>query len=102
MARLAWIPVAALALSAPAAAADRPNVVVILADDLGYGDVGCYNPQRGKIPTPHIDALAAAGLRFSVEHSTGVCSPTRYSLLTVLYHLGRGSYRASSACGRLR
>jgi arylsulfatase A-like enzyme len=86
MTRLAWIPVAALALSAPAAAADRPNVVVILTDDLGYGDVSCYNPQRGKIPTPHIDALARVGMRFTDAHSTGVCSPTRYSLLTGRYH----------------
>src|SRR5262245_10045861 len=45
--------------------AKRTNVVVILADDLGYGDVLCYNPERGKIPTPHIDALASAGLRFT-------------------------------------
>ncbi len=84
--RLAPVLATALALSAPASAADRPNVVVILADDLGYGDVGCYNPRRGRIPTPHIDALAAAGMRFTDAHSTGVCSPTRYSLLTGRYH----------------
>jgi len=66
---------------------DRPNIVVIYADDLGYGDVQCYNPQRGKIPTPHIDRLASQGIRFSDAHSSsGVCSPSRYTLLTGRYH----------------
>jgi arylsulfatase A len=75
------------AIAAPASAADKPNVVVILADDLGYGDVSCYNPERGKIPTPNIDALAKGGMRFTDAHSSsGVCSPTRYSLLTGRYH----------------
>ncbi|MCO6453803.1 MAG: arylsulfatase [Pirellulaceae bacterium] len=65
----------------------RPNVVVILADDLGYGDVQCYNPERGKIATPQIDQLASAGLRFTDAHSSsGVCSPSRYTLLTGRYH----------------
>jgi arylsulfatase A-like enzyme/dienelactone hydrolase len=69
------------------AAADKPNVVIILADDLGYGDVSCYNPERGKIPTPNIDALATGGMRFTDAHSSsGVCSPTRYALLTGRYH----------------
>lgn len=68
-------------------AAERPNVVVILADDLGYGDVQCYNPQRGKIATPHIDRLAKEGIRFTDGHSSsGVCSPSRYTLLTGRYH----------------
>jgi arylsulfatase A len=70
-----------------ASAADKPNILIILADDLGYGDVQCYNPQRGKIPTPRIDKLAAQGMRFTDGHSSsGVCSPTRYSLLTGRYH----------------
>ena len=60
----------------------RPNIVVILADDLGYGDVGCYNP-RSKIPTPNLDRLAREGLRFTDAHSAAtVCTPSRYSLLT--------------------
>ena len=64
-----------------------PNVVLILADDLGYGDVQCYNPDRGKIPTPQIDRLAAQGMRFTDGHSSsGVCSPSRYALLTGRYH----------------
>ena len=70
-----------------ATAADKPNVVVILADDLGFGDVSCYNPERGKIPTPNIDALTKGGMRFTDAHSSsGVCSPTRYTLLTGRYH----------------
>jgi arylsulfatase A-like enzyme len=65
----------------------RPNVLIILADDLGYGDVQCYNPRRGKIPTPNIDRLAAQGMRFTDGHSSsGVCSPSRYTLLTGRYH----------------
>ena len=65
----------------------RPNIVVIYADDLGYGDVQCYNRERGKIPTPHIDSLALQGMRFTDAHSSsGVCSPSRYTLLTGRYH----------------
>jgi arylsulfatase A-like enzyme len=68
-------------------AVGKPNVVVILADDLGYGDVRCYNPQRCKIATPNIDRLASQGLRFTDGHSSsGVCSPSRYALLTGRYH----------------
>ena len=69
-------------------AADRPpNIVIILADDLGYGDVRAYNPARGKIATPHLDRLAAEGMRFTDGHSSsGVCSPSRYTLLTGRYH----------------
>jgi arylsulfatase A len=64
-----------------------PNIIVVLADDLGYGDVQCYNPDRGKIATPHIDRLAAQGMRFTDGHSSSaVCSPTRYTLLTGRYH----------------
>ena len=65
----------------------RPNIVVVLADDLGYGDVQSDNPRRGKIPTPRIDRLAREGMRFTDAHSSsGVCSPSRYSLLTGRYH----------------
>lgn len=70
-----------------ASAAERPNIVLIYADDLGYGDVQCYNPVRGKIPTPHIDKLAAQGMMFTDAHSSsGVCSPSRYTILTGRYH----------------
>jgi arylsulfatase A-like enzyme len=70
-----------------AVAEKKPNILVILADDLGYGDVQCYNPQRGKIPTPNIDKLASQGMRFTDAHSScSVCSPSRYTLLTGRYH----------------
>jgi len=68
---------------------DKPNIVLILADDLGYGDVQCLNPKWGKIPTPNIDRLAAQGMTFTDAHSnSSVCTPTRYGLLT-----GRYSWR---------
>ncbi len=74
-------PVALLAAERP------PNILIILADDLGYGDVRAYNPTRGKIATPHLDRLAAEGMRFTDGHSSsGVCSPSRYTLLTGRYH----------------
>lgn len=71
---------------APVRASERlPNVVLVLADDLGYGDLGCYNPES-KIPTPHVDRLAAEGLRFTDAHAPGsVCVPSRYGLLTGRY-----------------
>ena len=59
-----------------------PNILLILADDLGYGDVGIYNPES-KVPTPHLDRLAAEGMLFTDAHSPStVCTPTRYSLMT--------------------
>ena len=68
------------------AAAENPNIIIILADDQGYGDVSAYNP-GSKIPTPNIDRLAKEGMRFTDAHtSSGVCTPTRYSLLTGRYH----------------
>ncbi|MFK7737825.1 MAG: sulfatase-like hydrolase/transferase [Pirellulaceae bacterium] len=76
-----------VALSCDGLAAQKPNVVVIYADDLGFGDVRCYNPERGKIPTPNIDQLALQGMRFTDAHSSsGVCSPSRYTILTGRYH----------------
>ena len=67
------------------AAEDRFNVLLILCDDLGYGDVGCYNPQC-RFRTPHLDRLAKEGVRFTDAHSgSSVCTPTRYGLLTGRY-----------------
>lgn len=61
---------------------ETPNVVVILADDMGYGDVGSFNPES-KIPTPHLDGLAEQSRKFTDAHSSGsICMPTRYGLLT--------------------
>ena len=61
---------------------DRPNIVLIMADDMGYSDIGCYG---GEIDTPNLDRLAANGLRFTQFYNTGRCCPTRASLLTGLY-----------------
>jgi arylsulfatase A-like enzyme len=64
----------------------KPNIIFILCDDLGYGDVGCNNP-AGKIATPNVDRLAVAGMRFTDAHTTSsVCSPTRYSIMTGRYN----------------
>jgi arylsulfatase A-like enzyme len=60
----------------------QPNIVVILVDDMGFSDIGCYG---GEIPTPNLDRLAAGGLRFTQFYNTGRCCPTRASLLTGLY-----------------
>lgn len=63
-----------------------PNVVILFADDMGYGDLGIQNP-NSKIPTPHLDQLAREGMRFSDGHSSsGICTPSRYALLTGRYH----------------
>lgn len=63
-------------------AADRPNIIVILADDMGWSDLSCYGSE---IPTPNLDKLAANGLKFTQFYNTGRCCPTRASLLTGLY-----------------
>ncbi len=65
-------------------AVEKPNIVLILADDLGYGDIGCYGSKVNL--TPHLDRLAAEGIRFTDFHSNGpMCTPTRAALLTGLY-----------------
>ena len=70
-------------------AAERPNILLIMADDLGYGDLGCYGNSR--IKTPHIDRLATEGMRFTDFHSSGaVCSPTRAGLMTGRYQQRAG------------
>lgn len=77
--------VVALMLTSILSRGQRPNIIYILADDLGYGDVRAYNP-NSKIPTPSIDALANAGMRFTDAHTnSSVCSPTRYGILTGRY-----------------
>lgn len=69
-------------LSFDLAVAAKPNIIVVLVDDMGFSDIGCYG---GEIPTPHIDSLAAGGLRFTQFYNMGRCCPTRASLLTGLY-----------------
>jgi arylsulfatase A len=74
----------------------RPNIIYILADDLGYGDVSCMN-ENSKIATPNIDQLAKHGMLFTDAHSnSAVCSPTRYGILT-----GRYAWRSSLKSGVL-
>ncbi len=74
--------VVALAFGAPLSAADKPNIVVILTDDMGFSDLGCYG---GELNTPNLDALAAGGLRFTQFYNTARCCPTRAALLSGLY-----------------
>jgi len=78
------VALAAVALAADAGAT-RPNIVFILADDMGYGDLACQNA-ASKIPTPNLDSLATQGMRFTDAHApTAVCTPTRYGILTGRY-----------------
>ena len=76
-----------LAVACPARAEEkRPNIVYILCDDLGYGDVHALNPQRGKVPTPNIDRLVSQGIVFTDAHAgSSVCTPSRYGILTGRY-----------------
>lgn len=81
-----WL--AAASVRPDASSSSKPNIVLILADDLGFGDVSCYNPES-KVRTPRLDRLAAEGLRFTDAHSPStVCTPTRYGILT-----GRMAFR---------
>ena len=74
----------------------RPNIVLIMADDMGYGDPGCYNADS-KAPTPNIDRLASEGIRFTDAHApAAVCVPTRYGLMT-----GRYPFRMRTGKGPL-
>ena len=84
---IASLLLAGLVAAANSTTTDKPNIVYILCDDLGYGDVQCLNPQRGKIATPHADRLAAGGMIFTEAHSSSsVCTPTRYGILTGRYN----------------
>src|SRR4051812_1040836 len=79
-------PLLAVSFGGSSTAADlgpaRPNILIILVDDMGFADLGCYGSE---IPTPNIDRLAAGGLRFTQFYNTGRCCPTRAALLTGLY-----------------
>ena len=87
MKRFALFAAVGLVSVAGALAQQKPNVVLIMADDLGTGDVGCYGSE--KIKTPNIDRLAAQGMRFTDAHSTGaVCTPSRYAVLSGRYYWG--------------
>src|SRR5829696_8189815 len=73
-----WLAASLAATAQPA----KPNIIVILVDDMGFSDLGCYGSE---IPTPHLDALAAGGLPFTQFYNTGRCCPTRAALLTGVY-----------------
>jgi arylsulfatase A-like enzyme len=84
--RLFFVLLCCLTPASALAANPKPNIVYILCDDLGYGDVRCLNPE-GKIATPNMDRLAAAGMIFTDAHSSSaVCSPTRYGIMTGRYN----------------
>jgi arylsulfatase A-like enzyme len=87
---LLLIAVATLVYPVCASAASDPNIVFILADDMGYGDVAAFNPES-KVPTPNLDQLAAQGIRLTDAHAPGaVCIPSRYGLLTGRYPFRNG------------
>ena len=69
--------VMAMGSGAFAAGSEKPNIIIIMADDMGFSDIGCYG---GEIETPNLDALAAKGLRFTQFYNTARCCPTRASL----------------------
>jgi len=76
---IAWLP-------KTVAAQQKPNIVYIICDDLGYGDIQCLNPKHGKIKTPNADQLAKEGMIFTDAHSgSSVCTPTRYGIMTGRY-----------------
>lgn len=81
--RICLITVLGLLLACPVIAGSKvPNIILIMVDDMGFSDIGCYGSE---IPTPHLDALAEGGVRFSQFYNTGRCCPTRATLLTGLY-----------------
>ncbi|MEM1449247.1 MAG: arylsulfatase [Planctomycetota bacterium] len=84
------LPLALLSCAAPQAAPPQPpNIVLVYADDMGWGDLGAQNPDS-RIPTPHLDRLAAEGMRFTDAHSSsGICTPSRFALLTGTHHWRR-------------
>ncbi len=80
--KLILIPASILCLAAISLADKRPNIIIMMVDDLGYSDFGCYGSE---IKTPHIDKLAEGGIRFSQFHNTAKCHSSRVCLLTGLY-----------------
>src|SRR3954471_22091330 len=78
----AFMMMAGLCASNARAADARPNIIVILADDMGFSDIGCYGSE---IQTPNLDKMAAKGQRFTQFYNTSRCCPTRAALLTGLY-----------------
>ncbi len=79
---ICWLVVNSVAFGADKKTVSRPNIILVMADDLGWSDIGCYG---GEIRTPQIDSLATDGLRFTQFYNNAICGPTRASLLTGLY-----------------
>ena len=95
MVRIAFLVYFLIGTSSFSQSLDKPNIVYVICDDLGYGDVQCLNPKDGKIPTPHVDRLASEGMTFTDAHSgSSVCTPTRYGVMT-----GRYSWRTKLQSG---
>src|SRR4051812_2386943 len=101
MLRIAVVAAGFVSLIGQAAESKRPNIILIVADDMGFSDLGCYG---GEIETPNLDRLAAGGVRFTQFYNVARCCPTRASLLTGVYphqtgighmmqDLGRPGYR---------
>src|SRR3954451_19932140 len=82
MLRRQFLSTLAGAALAPAAKPQRPNIILIMADDMGFSDLGCYG---GEIATPNLDALAKSGLRFTQFYNTAHCWPSRAAILTGYY-----------------
>src|SRR5690606_14204104 len=80
--QLAFVTIGWLLAVVQVTAAEKPNVLLVLVDDMGFSDLGCYG---GEIDTPNLDRLAADGLRFTQFYNTGRCWPTRAALLTGMY-----------------
>ena len=95
--RTSLVLLSGLAAAAVASAAPRPNIIVIMSDDMGYSDLGCYGAE---INTPHIDGLAANGLRYTQFYNTARCVPTRAALLTGLYPHQAGLGEMTSDLGQ--
>ena len=79
-----------LAFLSSISAAEKPNILLIMVDDMGWSDLGCYG---GELDTPHIDSLAQDGLRFTQFYNNAVCGATRASLLSGLYCQQTGTSR---------
>ena len=89
MRSIGWLCLAILVVLGPAQAADRPNIIFILADDLGTGDVSCYGADNRK--TPNIDQLAARGMRFTHAYTAPLCGPSRACIMTGRYAFRTGA-----------
>lgn len=86
MKKISFLSLIACCLPLHAEVSAKPNIVILYADDMGFGDLGANNAQS-KIPTPHLDQLAAEGMRLTNGHSSsGICTPSRYAMLTGRYH----------------